>query len=44
MNGPLSPDELRLIDAYWRAANDVSVGQRPGGGDTDRTAPNGAPA
>jgi xylulose-5-phosphate/fructose-6-phosphate phosphoketolase len=25
--GPLSPDELRLIDAYWRAANYLSVGQ-----------------
>jgi xylulose-5-phosphate/fructose-6-phosphate phosphoketolase len=24
---PLSPDELRLIDAYWRAANYLSVGQ-----------------
>ena len=23
----LSPDELRLIDAYWRAANYLSVGQ-----------------
>ena len=27
MSGPLSADELRLIDAYWRAANYVSVGQ-----------------
>ena len=26
-SGPLSPDELRLIDAYWRAANYLSVGQ-----------------
>ncbi len=25
--GPLSPQELRLIDAYWRAANYLSVGQ-----------------
>jgi xylulose-5-phosphate/fructose-6-phosphate phosphoketolase len=25
--GPLSPDELRRIDAYWRAANYLSVGQ-----------------
>jgi xylulose-5-phosphate/fructose-6-phosphate phosphoketolase len=25
--GPLSPDELNLIDAYWRAANYLSVGQ-----------------
>jgi xylulose-5-phosphate/fructose-6-phosphate phosphoketolase len=24
---PLDPEELRLIDAYWRAANYVSVGQ-----------------
>src|SRR5512135_1542406 len=24
---PLSPDDLRLIDAYWRAANYLSVGQ-----------------
>jgi xylulose-5-phosphate/fructose-6-phosphate phosphoketolase len=24
---PLSPEEVRLIDAYWRAANYVSVGQ-----------------
>ncbi len=27
MNGPLSADELRKIDAYWRAANYLSVGQ-----------------
>jgi xylulose-5-phosphate/fructose-6-phosphate phosphoketolase len=26
-NGPLSESELRLIDAYWRAANYLSVGQ-----------------
>ena len=26
-SGPLSPDELRKIDAYWRAANYLSVGQ-----------------
>ena len=26
-DGPLAPDELRLIDAYWRAANYLSVGQ-----------------
>ncbi|HTP52758.1 MAG TPA: phosphoketolase family protein [Anaeromyxobacteraceae bacterium] len=25
--GPLSPDELKRIDAYWRAANYLSVGQ-----------------
>src|ERR671923_242666 len=25
--GPLQPDELRLIDAWWRAANYLSVGQ-----------------
>ena len=25
--GPLTPEELRLIDAYWRAANYLSVGQ-----------------
>jgi xylulose-5-phosphate/fructose-6-phosphate phosphoketolase len=25
--GPLAPDELRLLDAYWRAANYLSVGQ-----------------
>jgi xylulose-5-phosphate/fructose-6-phosphate phosphoketolase len=24
---PLEPDELRLLDAYWRAANYLSVGQ-----------------
>jgi xylulose-5-phosphate/fructose-6-phosphate phosphoketolase len=24
---PLTPDELRLVDAYWRAANYLSVGQ-----------------
>ncbi|HZR03139.1 MAG TPA: phosphoketolase family protein [Burkholderiales bacterium] len=27
MNGPLSPDLSRRIDAYWRAANYLSVGQ-----------------
>ncbi|MEM9108870.1 MAG: phosphoketolase family protein [Planctomycetota bacterium] len=27
MQGTLSSDELRLIDAYWRAANYLSVGQ-----------------
>jgi xylulose-5-phosphate/fructose-6-phosphate phosphoketolase len=26
-DGPLTGDELRLIDAYWRAANYLSVGQ-----------------
>src|ERR1700691_5400458 len=26
-SGPLSADELRKIDAYWRAANYLSVGQ-----------------
>ena len=26
-SNPLSPDELRKIDAYWRAANYLSVGQ-----------------
>ena len=25
--GPLSPDELRLVDAWWRAANYLAVGQ-----------------
>ena len=25
--GPLSVDELRRIDAYWRAANYLAVGQ-----------------
>ena len=25
--GPLSPEELRKIHAYWRAANYLSVGQ-----------------
>ena len=25
--GPLGPDTLRQIDAYWRAANYLSVGQ-----------------
>ncbi|MCA1409365.1 hypothetical protein I6F26_34235, partial [Ensifer sp. IC3342] len=24
---PLSPDELHLLDAYWRASNYLSVGQ-----------------
>src|SRR3954463_15858990 len=27
LNGPLSADELRRMDAYWRAANYLSVGQ-----------------
>ena len=27
VTGPLSPEELRCIDAYWRAANYLSVGQ-----------------
>ena len=27
VGGPLAMDELRLIDAYWRAANYLSVGQ-----------------
>jgi xylulose-5-phosphate/fructose-6-phosphate phosphoketolase len=26
-SGPLDPDELRRLDAYWRAANYLSVGQ-----------------
>src|SRR5215469_1193083 len=26
-DGPLSPEELRRINAYWRAANYLSVGQ-----------------
>ncbi len=26
-SGPLGTEELRLIDAYWRAANYLSVGQ-----------------
>jgi xylulose-5-phosphate/fructose-6-phosphate phosphoketolase len=25
--GPLSADELRKMDAYWRASNYLSVGQ-----------------
>lgn len=25
--GPLTPDELNKINAYWRAANYLSVGQ-----------------
>ncbi len=25
--GPLSPDELRRMDAYWRALNYLAVGQ-----------------
>src|SRR5919201_3952793 len=25
--GPLAAEELRLVDAYWRAANYLSVGQ-----------------
>ncbi len=27
MGSPLSPDLLRKVDAYWRAANYLSVGQ-----------------
>ena len=27
MIGPLSPEELRKMNAYWRAANYLSVGQ-----------------
>lgn len=27
MDGPLLPAELAAIDAYWRAANHLSVGQ-----------------
>ena len=27
VTGPLSPEELRKIDAYWRASNYLSVGQ-----------------
>lgn len=27
LKGPLSPEEVRKIDAYWRAANYLSVGQ-----------------
>src|SRR5207249_3296943 len=27
MTQPLSPDDVRRIDAYWRAANYLSVGQ-----------------
>ena len=27
MTGPLSPDAVRRMDAYWRAANYLSVGQ-----------------
>jgi xylulose-5-phosphate/fructose-6-phosphate phosphoketolase len=26
-SGPLSPENLRLINAWWRAANYLSVGQ-----------------
>ena len=26
-SSPLQPDELRMLDAYWRAANYLSVGQ-----------------
>lgn len=26
-NGPLATEELRLMDAYWRASNYLSVGQ-----------------
>jgi phosphoketolase len=26
-HGPLAPGELRLIDAYWRAANYLAVAQ-----------------
>jgi xylulose-5-phosphate/fructose-6-phosphate phosphoketolase len=26
-SGPLSPEELRKMHAYWRAANYLSVGQ-----------------
>ena len=26
-SGPLNPDELAALDAYWRAANYLSVGQ-----------------
>jgi len=27
MTGPLSPELVRRIDAYWRAANYLSAGQ-----------------
>src|SRR4051795_8088336 len=27
VDGPLAPEELRLLDAWWRAANYLSVGQ-----------------
>lgn len=27
MSAPLNPKQLRMIDAYWRAANYLSVGQ-----------------
>ena len=27
MGNPISQKELKLIDAYWRAANYLSVGQ-----------------
>jgi phosphoketolase len=27
MNGPLAADELHKMNAYWRAANYVAVGQ-----------------
>lgn len=26
-SGPLSPEALRLVDGYWRAANYLSVGR-----------------
>ena len=27
VTGPLAPDELRMMDAFWRASNYLSVGQ-----------------
>ncbi len=27
ISGPLSPEELRRLNTYWRAANYLSVGQ-----------------
>jgi phosphoketolase len=34
MANALSDDELKLIDAHWRAANYLSVGQEVSGGES----------
>jgi phosphoketolase len=34
MANALSDDELKLIDAYWRAASYLSVGQDVSGGES----------